>query len=46
MDSIAFAFTQAAYLLKFVIPTTNALPCWRLNVEDETHAVQQSATQF
>ena len=38
MDSItwsagAFAFTQTAYLLKLVIPTTNALPRWRLNVE-------------
>ena len=29
----AFAFTQTAYLLKLVIPTTNALPRWRLNVE-------------
>jgi len=29
----AFAFTQTAYLLKLVIPTINALPCWRLNVE-------------
>jgi hypothetical protein len=28
-----FAFTQTAYLLKLVIPTTNALPRWRLNVE-------------
>ena len=42
----AFAFTQTGYLLKLVIPTTNALPrleveCWN---EDETHAVQQSPT--
>ena len=29
----AFAFTQTAYLLELVIPTTNALPRWRLNVE-------------
>jgi len=28
-----FAFTQTAYLLKLVTPTTNALPRWRLNVE-------------
>jgi len=32
----AFAFTQTAYLLKLVIPTTNALPRWRLNVETKT----------
>ena len=32
----AFAFTQTAYLLKLVIPTTNALPPWRLNVETKT----------
>ena len=31
-----FAFTQTAYLLKLVIPTTNALPRWSLNVETET----------
>ena len=42
----AFSFTQTAYLLKLVIPTTNALPRWKLNVEDETHAAQQSPTQF
>jgi len=29
----AFAFTQTAYLPKLVIPTTNVLPRWRLNVE-------------
>jgi len=28
-----FAFTQTAYLLKLVIPKTNALPLWRLNFE-------------
>jgi len=32
----AFAFTQTAYLLKLVIPTTNALPRWRLNAETKT----------
>ena len=31
-----FAFTQTAYLLKSVIPKTNALPRWRLNVETKT----------
>ena len=31
-----FAFTQTAYLLKLVIPTTNALSSWRLNVETKT----------
>ena len=36
MDSIAFAFTQTAYLLKLVIPTANAVPRWRLNVETKT----------
>jgi len=29
----SFAFTQTVYLFKLVIPTTNALPSWRLNVE-------------
>ena len=32
----AFTFTQTAYLLKLVIPTTNVLPRWRLNVETKT----------
>jgi hypothetical protein len=27
---------DTAYLLKLVIPTTNALPRWRLNVETKT----------
>jgi len=45
MDSVtwsagAFAFTQTAYLLKLVIPTTNG------GNEDETHAAQQAPTQF
>jgi len=29
-------WTQTSYLLKLVIPTTNALPRWRLNVETKT----------
>jgi len=32
----AFAFIQKSYLLKLVIPTTNALPRWRWNVETKT----------
>jgi len=32
----AFAFTQTACLLKLVIPATNALPRWKLNVETKT----------
>ena len=32
----AFAFTQKAYLLKLVIPATNALPRWSLEVETKT----------
>jgi hypothetical protein len=38
----AFAFTQTACLLKLVIPTTNALPRWRLNVETKTKRTLQS----
>jgi len=34
----AFAFTQTAYLLKLVIPTTNALPRWMSNVETKRNA--------
>ena len=36
------------YLLKLVIPTANALPCWEVVCwnEDETLAVQQSPTRF
>jgi len=33
VNTEAFAFTQTAYLLKLVIPKTNALPRWRMNVE-------------
>jgi len=35
-SSGAFAFTQTSYLLKLVIPTTNVLPRWRLNVQTKT----------
>ena len=38
-----FAFTQATYLLKLVIPTTNALPRWRLNVETKTESTLHSS---
>ena len=38
-----FAFTQTACLLKLVIPMTNALPHWRLNVEMKTkHTLHSS----
>ena len=37
-------WTQAAYLLKLVIPaTTNALPRWRLNVETKTKRTLHSS---
>ena len=44
----AFAFTQTAYMLKLVISNDKCssslqVECWN---EDETHAVQQSPTQF
>ena len=44
----AFAFTQTAYLLNLVIPTTNALPRWWVEFwsEDETHTAQQLPNQF
>ena len=32
----ASVFTQTAYLFKLVIPMTNVLPRWRLNVETKT----------
>ena len=41
-----FAFTQTAYLLKLVIPTTNALPRWRLNVETETKRTLHSSRRL
>ena len=42
----AFAFTQTAYLLKLVIPTTNALPRWRLNVETKTKRTLHSSRRL
>jgi len=42
----AFAFTQTAYLLKLVIPTTNALPCRKLNVETKTKRTLRSSRQL
>jgi len=41
----AFAFMQTAYLLKLVIPMTNALP-WRLNVETKTKRTLHSSRQL
>ena len=41
-----FAFTQTAYLLKLVIPTTNALPRWRLNVETKTKRTLHSSRRL
>ena len=40
----AFAFT--AYLHKLVIPTTNAVPRWRLNVETKTKRTLHSSRRF
>ena len=42
----AFAFTQTAYLLKLMIPTTNALPRWRLNVETKTKRTLHSSRRL
>jgi len=42
----AFAFTQTAYLLKLVIPVTNALPRWRLNVETKTKRTLRSSRRL
>jgi len=41
-----FAFTQTAYLLKLVIPTTNVLPRWRLNVETKTKRTLHSSRRL
>ena len=38
--------TQTAYLLKLVIPTTNALPRWRLNVETKTKRTLHSSRRL
>ena len=42
----AFAFTQTAYLLKLAIPTTNAVPRWRLNVETKTKRTLHSSRRL
>ena len=42
----SFAFTQTAYLLKLVIPTTNSLPRWRLNVEMKTKFALHSSCRL
>ena len=39
-------WTQTAYLLKLVIPTTNALPRWRLNVETKTKRTLHSSRRL
>jgi hypothetical protein len=47
MDSVgAFTFTQTAYLLKLVIPTTNTLPRWRLNVETKKKRTMHSSRRL
>jgi len=46
MSAGAFAFTQTAYLLKLVIPTTNSLPRWRLNVETKTKRTLHSSRRL
>ena len=40
------AFTQTAYLLKLVIPKTNALPRWWLNVETKTKRTLHSSRRL
>ena len=42
----AFAFTQTVCLLKLVIRTTNALACWRLNVETKTKRTLHSSRRL
>ena len=42
----AFAFTQTAYLLKLVIPTTHDFPRWRLNVETKTKRTLHSSRRL
>ena len=41
-----FSFTQTAYLLKLVIPTTNAPPRWRMNVETKTKRTLYSSRRL
>ena len=38
----SFCLTQTAYLHELVIPATNALPRWRLNVETKTKRTLRS----
>jgi len=42
----AFVFTQTAYLLKLVIPTTNAFPRWSLNVETKSKRTLHSSRRL
>jgi len=42
----AFSFTQTAYLLKLVIPKTNALRLWRSNVETKTKRTLHSSRRL
>jgi len=42
----AFVFTQTAYLLNLVIPTTNAVPRWKLNIETKTKRTLHSSRQI
>jgi hypothetical protein len=39
-------WSQTACLLKLVIPTTNAFPRWRLNVETKTKRTLHSGRRF
>jgi len=41
-----FVFTHTVYLLKLVIPTTNAPPRWRLNVETKMKRMLHSIRQL
>ena len=42
----AFSITQTAYLFKLLIPTTNALPRWRMNVETKTKRTLHSSRRL
>ena len=44
--SVIQKWTQTAHLLKLVIPTTNALPRWRLNVETKTKRTLHSSRRL
>ena len=39
-------YTDSPYLLRLVIPTTNALPRWRLNVETKTKRALYSSRRI